>query len=200
MKSGRKASAAGAALVAVLLAGPTAAQAPPTLTLDEALALARANSPAYLATRNDEDAAAWGVRESYAGFLPQASVSAGMSYDDGGTALFGSFTGADIGFTETPSYYFSRYSAVATWTLSPQTWFNVTQQRATLRAVALNVGAAATALEADVKRAYLFVLRSRDQVELRRQRLARAEETLALAETRAAAGVVTPLDAKQARV
>lgn len=187
-------------VLAVVLATPAGAQAPPTLTLEEALELARGNNPGYLATRNDETAAAWGVREAYAGFLPQASLSGGMSYEDGGAALFGSFTAADIGFTETPAYYFSRYGAVAVWTLGPQTWFNLSQQRANRKAVVANVGAAETALEAAVKRGYLAVLRHRDFVELRRRQLERAEENVTLAETRSAAGVATPLDAKQARV
>jgi outer membrane protein len=170
------------------------------LTLAEAIELARRNSPSYLSTRNDEGVAAWQLREAYGGLLPRASVSGGMRYEDGGAALFGSFTAADIGFTETPAYYFSSYSARASLTLSPETWFNLTQQRANRRAVSAEVEAAGATLEAAVKRAYLAVLRARDQVELRGQELARAEENLTLARTRAEAGVAIPLDTKQALI
>ena len=180
--------------------GPLTAQEPMTLTLDEAITVAMQNNPDFLATRNDVTAAAWGVREAYAGFLPQAQVSGGARYEDSGTALFGSFTAADIGVTETPSYYFSSYQAQATWTFSPRTWFNVAQQRANRRAVHANIDAVETSLQNAVKRAYLTVLRARDNVELWAQQLERAEETLTLAETRADAGVAIRLDAKQAAV
>lgn len=175
-------------------------QEPATLTLEEALELARTNSPDFLATRNDEGAAAWAVREAYGGFLPRASVSGGMRYEEGGASLIGSFTAQDIGFSETPAYYWSSYSADVTMSLSGETFFNVAEQRANRHAVAANVRAAEVLLEAAVKRAYVTVLRERDNVELRRQQLERAEENLTLAETRVAAGVAIPLDAKQAAV
>lgn len=186
--------------LACAAAAPVAAQDPVTLTLEEAVTLARQNNPSYLATRNDEAAAEWGVREAYGEFLPEASVNGGVRYEEGGTALFGSFTSEDIGVSQTPAYYFSSYSAGASWTLSPQTWFNLSERRATRRAVVANVEAAETSLENAVKRGYLTVLRTRDNVELRRQQLERAEENVTLAETRAAAGVAIPLDAKQAAV
>ncbi len=173
---------------------------PVALTLDEALALAIRHNPSYLATRNDESAADWGVREAYGAFMPQASVLGGVRYEDQGSALFGSFTAADIGVTETPSYYFSSYSASARWSLSPQTWFTLSEQRANRRAVRANVEAVETTLQNAVKRAYVTVLRARDQVELRRQQQESAEETLTLARTRASAGVAITLDAKQAEV
>lgn len=189
---------AGALLVA--LAGVATAQEPATLTLDEALELARENNPTFLSVRNDETAAGWSVREAYADFLPRASVSGGVRYEDSGAALFGSFTASDIGFTERPAFYFSNYSANLNLSLSGQTLFNVQQQRANRYAVVANVRAEEVALETAVTRSYLTVLRARDNVELRRQELERAEENLTLAETRATAGVAIPLDAQQARV
>ena len=190
-------AASGAALV---LWGPAAAQEPATLTLGEAVDLARGNNPAFLSTRNDEGAATWAVREAYGGLLPEASVVGSVEYEAGGSALFGSFTAADIGITETPAYYFSSYGASATLTLSPQTWYNISEQRANRRAVLANVSAAELDLESQVKQSYLSVLRARDEVELRLRQLERAEENLTLAETRAEAGVATRLDAKQAQV
>jgi len=180
--------------------GGTEGPEPLALTLDEALSLAIRNNPTYLATRNDAVAADWRVREAYGGFLPQASVVGGVRYEDQGSALFGSFTAADIGVTETPSYYFSSYSASARWSLSPQTWFTLSERRANRRAVAANVEAVESTLQNGVKQAYVAVLRARDNVELRRQQLEGAEETLTLARTRASAGVAIPLDAKQAEV
>lgn len=190
---------AASALLA-LLAGAVTAQQPATLTLDEALELARGNNPTFLSVRNDEGAASWAVREAYGNFLPRATVSGGMRYEDGGAALFGSFTASDIGFTETPPFYFSSYAANLSLSLSGQTLFNVQEQRANRYAVTANVRAEEVALETAVTRSYLGVLRARDNVQLRRQELERAEENLTLAETRAEAGVAIPLDAQQARV
>jgi outer membrane protein len=190
-------AASGAALV---LCAPATGQETATLTLAEALDLARGNNPTFLSARNDEGAATWLVREAYGGFLPEASVVGSVEYEAGGAALFGSFTAADIGITETPAYYFSSYGASATLTLSPQTWYNLSEQRANRRAVVANVSAAELDLESQVTRAYLSVLRSRDEVELRLRQLERAEGNLTMAETRAEAGVATRLDAKQAQV
>ena len=175
-------------------------QEPVTLTLEEAVELARSNNPDFQATRNDEGAAAWDVRAAYGNFLPSASIGAGASYDAGGQPLLGSFTAEDIGLTETPSYYFSRYNASASWGLSGSTFFNLAQQRANRRAAAANVVSAGVQLETVVKQAYLQALGMRDNVALRRAELERAEENLRLAEARSAAGVAIPLDAKQAQV
>ena len=186
---------------ALAWAGGATAQDAATLTLEEALELARQNNPTYLSTRNDEGVAAWNVREAYGNFLPRATVGVGADYQEPGPARFGNFTGEDLGLASTtPSYYFSDYSALVTMNLSGQTFFNVAQQRANRHAVASNVRAAEVALETAVTQSYLAVLRMRDLVELRRQQLERAQENLNLAEARAAAGVAIPLDAKQAQV
>ena len=188
-------------LTLMVAAAPGArAQAPATLSLEEALELARRNNPTYLQTQNDEAPASWAVREAYGSFLPSAAVSGGARYEDSGPALFGSLTLEDIGVTELPSYYFSNYSGSLSLSLSGETFFNLQEQRASREAVAADVRAEEVTLETAVTRAYLTVLRARDVVELRRQELARAEENLTLAETRAGAGVAIPLDAQQARV
>ena len=199
MGAGLAAWSLGLALAAPAGAGAQEAGAA-TLSLEEALDLARRLNPAYQAVRNDESAASWAVREAWGSFLPRATVSAGARYEDGGAALFGSFTAEDIGFTETPSYYFSSYSASLSMRVSGETFFTVAQRRATRRAVSEEIRASEVRLEAAVKQAYIAGLRARDDVELRRQRLERAEENLTLAEARAAAGVAIPLDVKQARV
>ena len=186
-------------MAALAWAGGVSAQTA-TLTLEEALELARRNNPAFLSTRNDEGVAEWGVREAYGGLLPRATVNAGMDYQEPGPARFGSFTGEELGFTTTPSYYFSDYSANVGLSLSGQTFFNLAQQRANRHAVASGVRAAEVELEAVVVQEYLAVLRNRDLLTVRRQELENAEENLILAEARSAAGVGIPLDAKQAQV
>jgi outer membrane protein len=195
----RRTWAGAMALVGATMVGASA-QEPATLSLEEALELARQNNPTYLSARNDEAPASWRVRESYAAFLPTAQVDGSVGYQEGGSGRIGNFTAAELGVSETPAYYNSDYSAVLSMSLSGATFFNVAQQRANRRAVEANIRASELALEAAVKDAYLAVLRQRDNVELRRQQLERAEENLTLADARAQAGVAIPLDAKQARV
>src|SRR5687767_11778303 len=74
------------------------------LSLDEAIALARQNNPAFLQQRNDEGAADWAVREAYGQLLPGASVSTGFSYQAAGTPRFGNFTASDLGLSSSPAY------------------------------------------------------------------------------------------------
>src|SRR3990172_8041216 len=62
----------------VFAAGLAAQQ--PTLTLDDAITLARRNNPDYLAQKNDADVADWSVREAYGGLLPGASPSTSFQY------------------------------------------------------------------------------------------------------------------------
>ena len=180
--------------------GGLAAQEPEPLSLERALVVARQNNPGYLAARNDEGPADWAVRSAYGQFLPRASVSGGVRYEDEGSALFGSLTAEDIGFSRTPSYYFSSYSAGVSLSLSGETFFNLAQQRADRRAVLADIEATEVTLDLTVKQAYVAALGARELVELRRQVLERATENLTLAETRAAAGVAIPLDVKQAQV
>jgi outer membrane protein TolC len=64
------------ALVFALAGTPTAyGQDVATLTLEEAIALARRNNPDYLAQANDITVADWAVRDAYGALLPGASVS-----------------------------------------------------------------------------------------------------------------------------
>ena len=187
-------------VAALAWAGGAAAQEVATLTLEEALELARQNNPDFLSTRNDEGVAAWSLREAYGGFLPRATVGSGIDYQQQGPARIGNFTAEELGFATTPSYFFSDYSANVVLNLSGQSFFNVAQQRANRHAVASGVRAAEMVLETAVTQAYLAVLRNRDLTELRRQEVERTEDNLTLADARAAAGVSILLDAKQAQV
>lgn len=189
-------------LTVILLAAAAGAvaQEPATLTLDEAVALALEHNPEYRGRLNDEGVADWQVRSAYAGLLPSASVGGGLSYQSGGQARIGGFTSDDIGLGRTPAYYYSSYSASVGLSLSGARFYQVGRERASRRAVVAGVDAAARALEADVTRQYLAVLRSRDAVELARAELERAEANLALAEARREVESATVIEMKQAQV
>jgi outer membrane protein len=174
---------------------------PVTLTLEEAIRIARQRNPTYLAQRNDEAAAVWGVREAWSQLvLPQAGASLSLGYQAAGTPRFGIFTGSDLGLSETPEYYSSSYSLGLSYRLSGATLLRPAQARAVRRATEARVDLADFELVAAVTRQYLALLRAQDGVALARQELARAEENWRLARARVEVGSAIPLEAKQAEV
>ena len=55
-----------------------------TLTLDEAIALARQNNPLYLTTANERKTADAQVRQAYGALLPSSNASFYAAYQQGG--------------------------------------------------------------------------------------------------------------------
>ncbi len=190
-----------AILFLLTTATATSAQTPPsTLSLNEAIALAREHNVDYRSELREESVAHWGVRSAYASFLPSATVSGGMGYQSGGQARLGNFTSEDIGLGETPSYYVSNYSLGVQLGVDGSMFYRIGQERARRDAVMARIDAADQTLRANVTRQYLAALRSRDGVELARSELSRAEANLSLAEARHAVESVTILEVKQAEV
>jgi outer membrane protein len=194
----------GAALLFMgLLSGSAVAQQPQpveTLTLEQAIALARQNNPGFLQQRNDEGVADWAVREAYGQLLPGASVSTGFSYQAAGTPRFGNFTASDLGISSSPAYLSSDFSAGISYTLSGASLFAPTRAKSDRRAAVARTEAADFQLVSDVTRQYLTVLRAADAVTLAKQELDRAQQNLKLANARVTVGAAIPLEAKQAEV
>ncbi|NJD11517.1 MAG: hypothetical protein FIB01_14150, partial [Gemmatimonadetes bacterium] len=95
-----------ACLLAAVGAGPVQAQqaparVPASLTLQEAVALARRNNPDFLATANDIAAADWAVRAAYGSLLPNADASTSFSYQAAGGSRIGLVTSENL----TTDYY-----------------------------------------------------------------------------------------------
>ncbi len=185
----------------LLLAMPASGQEPPMpLSLDEAVALALENSPDYRARLNDESVADWGVRSAYGGFLPTATVSGGLSYQEGGQARIGGFTAGDIGLTKTPDYYYSSYDMRIGLGLSGADFYQVGREKASRRSLLASLTAAGQTLQANVTRQYMAALRAKDAVALAEAELERAEANLSLAEARYQVEAGTAIEAKQAGV
>lgn len=178
----------------------TAQERAVSLSLEEAVALALENNPDYRSRLNDEGVADWGVRSAYGSFLPSASVSGGLSYQQGGQARIGGFTAGDIGLNETPDYYYSSYSVSVGMGVSGADYYQVGREKASRRSVLASVEAAGQTLEANVTRQYVGALRAADAVALTRTELERAEANLSLAEARYAVEAATAIEVKQAQV
>jgi outer membrane protein len=192
-------------VVAVMLVAATtndaAAQRPPaSLSLEEAVQLARRYSPSYRMQANDEAVADWNVRSAFAALLPSLTTSSSLDWQGGGTPNFGLLNAGDFGITRTPDFLVSSYSIRLGMNISGSTFFRMAQERAAREAVRARVEAAGYALESDVTRQYLAALRARDAVVLARRDLETAREALRLAEARMQAGAAIRLDAAQAEV
>jgi outer membrane protein len=188
-------------LATMLLFAPAVhAQDVATLTLQEAIDLARRNNPDYLAQANDIAVADWAVRDAYGSLLPGASASTSYGYQAAGTPRFGNFTGSELGIASTTDYYSSSYSLGLSYRLSGASLLAPGQARSQRSAVAASIDAAAFNLTAAVTRQYISVKRAHDGVTLARRELARADDNLRLAQARVQVGAAIPLEAKQAEV
>ena len=185
----------------LVFAGSVHAQQKTTLTLEEAIELARKNNPDFLAQKNDAIVADWGVREAYGQLLPGASVSTGFQYQASGPARFGIFSGADLGLGSTsPEYYSSNYQLGLNYNLSGSSLLAPGRAKAERRATDAGIDASEFALTANVVRQYLSVLRAQDAVTLAKQELERARDSRALADARVKVGLAIPMESKQAEV
>ena len=190
-------------LGSALLAGAQAlpAQEPAaTLSLSEAITLARRNNPDFLATENDVRVADWAVRDAYGSLLPGADVSTSLSHQAAGQQRFGIFTGEELGLGSSTGYYSSSYRLGLTYQLNGAALLAPSREKSNRRATIAGVEAAAFNLESNVTRQYLAVLREQDNVVVTEQELARAQDNLRLAEARVSVQAAIPMEAKQAQV
>lgn len=179
-----------------LAAVAEAQQSPATLTLEEAITIARRSNPEFLSLKNDEVDADWAVRESYGALLPSASVGGGMTYQGAGVERVGaSFTNRNR-----TGYLSSSYSLSMNYRLAGESLMLPKQQSANRNATVAQIEVADFNLVANITRQYLAVRRAQDAVQLARQELERASENQRLVEARVAVGAAIALDAKQAEV
>lgn len=189
------------ALTPLLFTTAVAAQeVPSSLSLAEAIEIARSTNPGFLQTRNDEALADWDVRQAWGQLMPSASASGGVSWQGSGEQQFGTLTLGDLGFGDQPSYYTSRYSLGLNYSLSWATLLGPKQAKAQRVATLEGIGVAESGLVAQVTTGYIDLLRREDAVRIARQQLENNEANLRLAQGRLAVGSVTPIDVGQAEV
>ncbi|HEX6089005.1 MAG TPA: TolC family protein [Gemmatimonadales bacterium] len=192
-----------ALLALTLLAAPLSAQDPAvpptvgaTLTLSEAIAQARVNSPAYRQTLNNAGPARWAVRNATASlFLPSASAQLGLGYTGAGASQFG---GTE--FRQSSPAYNSNYSVGLSWRLDGNTLTGPAQTRAMQNATEEEIISAEQLLRADVTTQYLASLQAVAQVDVARQQVQRNDDFLKLAQARYQVGQATLLDVRRAEV
>src|SRR5688500_18975314 len=98
------------ALLAFVLGHAEGQQPPATMTLEEAIQLARRYNPDYRSQVNDQGVADWNYREQLANLVPTVNLNSGYQYQASGTPRIGLFSASELGLSRTPARLFSSYS------------------------------------------------------------------------------------------
>ncbi|HUP53667.1 MAG TPA: TolC family protein [Longimicrobiales bacterium] len=184
------------------LAAPAGAQQPlpSSLSLEEALEIARADNPSFRQTRNDADLANWNVRQAWGALFPQASANAGVQWQGAGEQQIGSLTLGDLGFGNQPSYYLSNYRIGLSYYLDWATIKGPSQARADRQATYAQIDLADASLTSQVTDTYVEALRQQEALRIAELQLENSEYNLRLAQAQLEVGAVTGIDVGQAEV
>lgn len=188
------------ALLTLFVPAVAAAQTPDTagrttLTLDEAIAIARRSNPIYLQTANNRRAAEAQVRASDAALLPSVTSSFTADYQKAGTTFFqGSQLGASSDIVS------SSYRLGVNYSVNGATFLNRSAARASREATEADISGTGENLRALVTQQYLLVLQTLARADVQDTLVATARAQLELARARTAVGAGTTLDVRRAEV
>ena len=178
-----------------LLAQQAPSVAVSTLSIEEAIRLARDHNPLLQQQRSDLTVARSSVRAAYGSLVPTANASTGFNYTAAGERRFGS-----VEFANQPDYYGSSYNLSLNYQLSGSTLLQPSVERARERATERRVVGAEASLVSQVSQQYLAVLQAREQEEQALREVERTAEHVRLAQARLEVGAGTPLDVRRAEV
>lgn len=169
---------------------------PASLSLADALRIAREHNPSYRQTVNNRGPAAWANRNAFANLIiPQVTASGTLGYSGTGSQRF-----LTSNFSQTYATVSSNYQIGLDWTLSGATLSAPGLRNAQLAAADADIDGARATLESMVSQQYLTVLQARDNVGVAQQLLTRDQEFLRLAQARYTVGQATLIDVRQAQV
>ena len=185
------------ALVVSGVAFSAAAQSatPSTLTLDDALGIAKKNNPTYQQQLSGRTRASLALRSAYGAFLPGADASFGTGYRQGKPESFGG-----VAFGATSDIISSSWGLNFNARFSTSTMAEVRRARANMDAAESDVIAAEVGLRAGVVAQFLTALQSAANADLQDSLLTKVRLDLALAKARVDVGSGTSLDVKRAEV
>ncbi len=187
------------ALVFIGLAAPLSAQTPlaarATLSLDDAIALARRNNPTFQQTLNTRRRASANVRTAYGALLPSVDASFGSSYREGRPQVFGG-----VAFGANSDVITSSYSLSFSAAYSLASLLNPSQQSAALDATDADIAFQETTLRSQITDQYFVSVQASKRADLQDSLVVRQRLQLQLAQAREAVGSGTSLDSKRAEV
>jgi outer membrane protein len=166
-----------------------------TLTLEDAITLARRNNPAYLSQANARRTADAAVRSARGAFLPSADASFGARYQQGGQQIFNG-----LSFTNSSATMQSSYGLNLNYRLNAATFVSPKAAVANRDAVDADITGSSEQLRAVVTQQYLTVLQAQARASLQDTLVATAKTQLDLAKAKLAVGAGTALDIRRAEV
>lgn len=177
------------------LAMPLAAQSRATLTLDEALEIAKKNNPNFLQTVTGRQRAAAAVRSAYGQLIPTADVGLGASYREGRPQFFGG-----VAFGATSDIISSNWNLSSNLRLSYATLTTIRRANASLDAADADIETALYVLRSGVTAQFILALQTQARASLQDTLVVQQRLQLELAQARAGVGSGTSLDVKRAEV
>jgi outer membrane protein len=182
-----------------LLAGalPAAGQsaAGPTLSLDDALSLAKANNPTYLQSGNGRRRADANLRVARGNFLPGASTNFGTGYRQGKPQFFDG-----VEFGSNSDILSSNWGLNVSANLSAGYFSTLKAAKSSVSASDFDITTADQNLRLNVTSQYFLVLEDQAQSRLQDTLVALNQLQLDLARAKAGVGSATTLDVRRAEV
>ena len=173
--------------------GDSTAQA--SLTIQQAIDLARRNNPELQQVMNNRVGAQAAVRSAYGALLPSADASLSVQRQQGGQQIF---SGTSLGASSDVRQ--SSYNIGLSYRLNSATLLTPSLQRANRDAVEADITGATEVLRSNVSQQYLTALRSEASADLQDSLVVAAQQELVLAQAREIVGSGTQLDVQRAEV
>jgi outer membrane protein len=167
----------------------------PTLTIDQAVELARRNNPELQQILNNRINAHAAVRSAYGALLPSADASLGFQRQQGGQQIF---SGTSLGARSDVNQ--SNYQIGFSYRINSATLITPSLQRANRDAVEADITGASETLRNNVRQQYLSSLQAEANADLQDSLVVASQQELILAQAREIVGSGTQLDVQRAEV
>ena len=185
--------------VALLAQAPSTISSTPqstaTLTLDQALALARQNNPLFLTTANERKTADAQVRQAYGALLPSSNAQFYSGYQQGGD-IFVNGGSLAVGSDQLQSQYYLGLN----YRINAGTLVQPRAARANRTAADADITGAAETLRSTVTQQYITALRAEASANLQDTLVQVQRANLELAKARVAVGADNILAVRRAEV
>jgi outer membrane protein len=174
---------------------PQDSAATTSLTIEQAIDLARRNNPELQQTLNNRIGAQAAVRSAYGALLPSADAALSVQRQQGGQQIF---SGTSLGASSDVRQ--SSYDIGFNYRLNSATLITPSLQRANRDAVEADITGASEILRSNVSQQYLTALRAEANADLQDSLVVVSQQELVLAQAREIVGSGTQLDVQRAEV
>jgi outer membrane protein len=181
--------------LAALSLSATVAAAQSSLTLDDAIILARRNNPLYLQIANSKRSADANVRRTYAQLLPSLSASMGGSYTETGQQFF-----QGVPVNNSADIVQSNYRIGLNYTVNTAVLFAPSAARAQRDAAQADLVGQQEGLRSLITQQYITVLQADARAALQDTLMITTKGQLDLAKARMSVGAATILEVRRAEV